>query len=353
MNNKIAYPHVHPDWSIKGSKANPRFVNWRTGKVIPLKTYDIFSLISYCDGTNSIEDIHQLTSQVYPIQGIREFYNKFHREGVLTYESKPCRYGLKVTLCDQEPWLREVHMDITGNCNLRCVHCFWGENLASLSDCDISCWKKLIHDMDQAGVARAVVSGGESLTSSNFEQIIKSIIDSRIFLAAIFTNGTIWNSMLENVLERICSEQIETAFYISLDGINAQQHDYIRGCGNFEITNGFIKKLIAYREQHNGQYKIVVNSLIHLNNYCGLIEWYNYLESIKVDRWRVTAGRNVGNFKTNYATLKVPPKLLAEQYVALIHYLVDHYQSQNRIMSMNVENFFTAHCKMKMSIEEK
>lgn len=60
-----------------------------------------------------------------------------------------------------------------------------------------------------------------------------------------------------------------------------------------------------------------------------------------MDRWRVTAGRNVGNFKTNYATLKVPPKLLAEQYVALIHYLVDHYQSQNRIMSMNVENFFT------------
>ena len=342
MEYQDVFPYVAEEWAVKGTEEKPRLVNWKSGKIVSLQNHKVLSCLLAIDGTKSINDI--IGSCNIPLQTeseLKKFYDKFAEIGAIIYSPTPCKHPLDVALSSKEPWLREVHMDITSNCNLRCIHCFWGNNLSQFANSDLSNWKKLIFDMKKSGVARTVVSGGEALTNPDFEEIVNTVIDSHIFLAAVFTNGTIWNAAVDNLLNRICQEKLKTSFYISLDGYTSEQHDYIRGNGNFCKTIDFIKKLVDYRETHDGQYKIVVNSLVHQKNYRNLVEWYNYLESMNVDRWRITAGRDIGNFKNNYGILKVSPEEVADQYVQLIYFLIRHSQASEKIMDMNVENLFT------------
>lgn len=169
MEYQDVFPYVAEEWAVKGTEEKPRLVNWKSGKIVSLQNHKVLSCLLAIDGTKSINDI--IGSCNIPLQTeseLKKFYDKFAEIGAIIYSPTPCKHPLDVALSSKEPWLREVHMDITSNCNLRCIHCFWGNNLSQFANSDLSNWKKLIFDMKKSGVARTVVSGGRSFNKSGF-----------------------------------------------------------------------------------------------------------------------------------------------------------------------------------------
>jgi len=329
-------PVIINGWVIRGTRELPRLYHLNSNKTIKLNT-EILNYILDCNGKNTIEQI----SKKYDIdiRTVYRFYEQFRKAGAIEFVNTFTQKEIDCRLGEKEPWLKEVHIDITSNCNLRCRHCFWGENLSYEKNMPVENWKQFVKDLRNAAVGRVVFSGGEAFTNNYLYELIKECYASKIMVASIFTNGTIYNGHVRNIIDFLCEMQLETAFYISLDGYQACQHDFIRGEGNYEKTLSFIKELLRIRQKNGAKYKILINSLIHRKNCSGLIEWYDFLKALGVDGWRFTTGRVSGFLKENKDEIKISSTECFQEYTNLIRYAIDKY-NQNDDIYINVENFF-------------
>ena len=288
------YPYLNNQWVIRGTREVPRLYNIYTNKVIKL-TPKILDYITICTGEKSFYDIQKIFSATF--DEVERFYSQFIREGIIELSQNEFGICIDVAMGKKEPWLKEVHIDITSNCNLRCRHCFWGENLNYERNEPIEKWLAVLHDLKENGVGRVVLSGGEALTNADLLKLIKQCYENRIMVASIFTNGTINNNRTKEIVSFIIENNLTTTFYISLDGYTAEQHDFIRGEGRFAQTISFVRELIERRKETEASYKILINSLIHKKNCMDLISWYEYLHELGVDGWRFTTGRVSGFLK--------------------------------------------------------
>lgn len=333
-------PILNDGWVIKGTQEIPRLVNVKTTAIIKL-TDETLDYILMCDGTNDYSDIRKKYPQ-YDYETIDDFYKQFEDENVISFiNEKIPKIDIDIAMGTKEPWLKEVHLDITNNCNLRCRHCFWGENLKQEKNIPYQQWKQAISDMRNAGVAKIVLSGGEALTYDELYSIVTHIYDCKIMLASIFTNGTIYNEQFKDILDFIVDKNMRMVFYVSLDGYTAEQHDFIRGKGNFDKTIKFLKELKKHKDENNAEYKIIVNSLIHKKNYKDLISWYNFIDDLGLYGWRFTTGRVSGFLKCNVDEIKVNIHDCEKEFLKLIHFLIEKYKKGEDMLYVNVENLFS------------
>ena len=329
-------PIIADGWVVRGTKELPRLYHLNTNKTILLNT-EILKYILECDGRNSLDYFSEKYGLDLKI--VNGFFDKFVDAGAVVYTEYIKDRVIDCKLGRKEPWLKEVHIDITNNCNLRCRHCFWGENLSTECNIPFSMWKDFIKDLSEAGVGRVVLSGGEAFTNNDLFNFVKECISKNIMVASIFTNGTIMDEKIRNIVAYLIEQRLETAFYISLDGKNEEQHDFIRGNGNFKKTLDFICYLLKEKKENQANYKILINSLIHKKNKDGLIEWYDFLQELGVDGWRFTTGRVSGFLKTNRDEIKVSSVDCFDEYEKLIKYAIEKYNNKDD-MYINVENFF-------------
>lgn len=327
---------INDEWVIRGTQEIPRLYNWYNNKTIKLNN-DILSYILDCDGSMTFEQICEKNGVGQDTAN--KFYKQFISAGAIDvidfYEKKE----IDVSLGAKEPWLKEVHLDVTDHCNLRCKHCFWGDNITCKENLPIGKWKDLILDLKKTGVGKVVISGGEAFTRNDLLDIIRECYINKIFVGAIFTNGTIKNVNVCNVINYLIENKLETSFYVSMDGYTEEQHDFIRGTGNFKNTLEFVKMLVQTRREKEGKYKILINSIIHKKNYTNLIEWYDYLEKLGVDSWRFTTGRIAGSLQKNVDDIKISSVECFPQYIELTQYAIEKYK-KNEGINLNVENFF-------------
>lgn len=329
---------LNDDWVIRGTKKIPRLFNKKTNKIIKLDD-NILKYILECNGTKTYSDIikkYNLNEKI-----VLNFYKQFLDEGIILEIKEYQKKNISVNLGPKEPWLKEVHIDITNNCNLRCKHCFWGTNLKQDTNISKEKWFTFINDIKKMGVAKVVLSGGEAFTNKDLLSIIKCCYENEIMVASIFTNGTILDEYAKKIIEFLSEKELSTVFYISLDGYKKEQHDFIRGNGNFDKTVDFIQKLSEYKKQHDSKYQIMINSLLHKKNYTDLIKWYDFLEKMGVYGWRFTTGRITGFFKMNASQIKITSKECFKEYKKLISYIVKKYKNNEKILYLNIENFFT------------
>lgn len=267
--------HLIPIWDskyqIKGSQDRPRLVNIRTGKSIDLKNKAIVDLLKLANGVRSIHEISRQEGGL-SAQDVYKFLTKFEAVGALRFSDKASPYDIPIQLCPKEPWLKEVHLDVTSNCNLRCRHCLWGNNLSSMRDVSFESWDRGLRQLADYGVLKIVLSGGEALCRKDIDLFVKRITEYGMYLGAIFTNGTFWTDSFSRALNYIQEMGIHTKIYISLDGFTARQHDFLRGDGNFDKTVDFVQRLVAFKQQSNAQLEIAINSFIHRLNYSDLIQ---------------------------------------------------------------------------------
>ena len=131
---------------------------------------------------------------------------------------------------------KQVHFQITRNCNLRCPFCGqWGKkgffggssgNAMTLAD-----WERVISELvsyrERNGRNITVtVWGGEPLVSPYFDVIIRQLKEKE-FNTEVITNGVLIDC--HSTVLNECTDRL----YVSLDGTK-EVHDAIRGEGVFE-----------------------------------------------------------------------------------------------------------------------
>ncbi|MEE1351379.1 MAG: radical SAM protein [Clostridia bacterium] len=172
--------------------------------------------------------------------------------------------------------IKQVHFQITQNCNLRCPFCGqWGKKgffaESSGKAMTLSDWERVIAELEtyrmNTGISTTVtVWGGEPLVSSYFDEIITAL-HQKSFKTEIITNGVLIDEHLKTIQN--CVDRV----YVSLDGTR-EVHNSIRGEGVFEKVTENLKKL-----KHNN---VTVMSVITPQLINGLDEFLTELDSIGI-----------------------------------------------------------------------
>lgn len=140
-----------------------------------------------------------------------------------------------------------LQLHITGNCNLRCRHCYISEHCNNMSLSDIKLVVKQFGDLIEQLERRngnkirghIHFTGGEPLLHPEINQILRFFITERKrFQFGIMSNGTVLNFKTLYLLRRL---QLK-AFQVSIDG-DEIYHDSIRGIGNFQKVLKGLDKL--------------------------------------------------------------------------------------------------------------
>jgi len=137
---------------------------------------------------------------------------------------------------------------ITDRCNLRCAHCYqdglqddlpFGDLLIILDQ-----FKSFLAKRNPQPIKGHInITGGEPFFRKDFFDLLDCFHAERhLFSFAVLTNG----SLLEKGLIRKLKASKPRFVQLSLDGLQ-QNHDRIRGEGNFKICIAAIRRLVAAR----------------------------------------------------------------------------------------------------------
>ncbi len=133
-----------------------------------------------------------------------------------------------------------VVWEVTGRCNLRCIHChaFGGEQ--RYKELTTSEGKELIDRIADMHIRTFVFSGGEPLLREDLFELIEHAKE-RGLTVFIATNGTLITRAVARELKRY-----DTGVVIGLDAMNPEIHDRIRGVrGAYEAVIGGINNCTA------------------------------------------------------------------------------------------------------------
>ncbi len=130
-----------------------------------------------------------------------------------------------------------VQWDITSACNLNCLHCREKIIKNIKDDLTMNECKNLIDQIVDFNTHTLSIAGGEPLLSPNIEGILQ-YASGKFKRLVVSSNGTMINKQKALMLAKYV-----TNIQISIDGHNAETHDYIRGKGVFDKAIQAIRNL--------------------------------------------------------------------------------------------------------------
>jgi len=134
--------------------------------------------------------------------------------------------------------LKSVFLEVTRNCNLRCLFCSNNSSQPLSGELSTESFLKLVDDLDKMGIVDLRLYGGEPFLRKDVFEIIK-VARSCGMEVSIYSNGTILN---KNILHNLAKYQVRKLF-LSVDSAVSKTHDYMRGIqGSFDCVIDNIKK---------------------------------------------------------------------------------------------------------------
>lgn len=135
--------------------------------------------------------------------------------------------------------LNMAWIEVTQACNLRCLHCYEGNNhKAGNNVLSLSEWKNVIDQLASLEISRLIIIGGEPCCNPNITEIIEHAAKYKTDIT-LFTNGTCFN---DRIFDAVIKNKIGVK--ISLYGHCAEVHDSVTGVkGSFEKMTRTVKIL--------------------------------------------------------------------------------------------------------------
>ena len=169
-----------------------------------------------------------------------------------------------------------IAWEVTGRCNLDCVHCRSSSNLeAAAGDWTLDEAKTLIDDISEYASPVLVLSGGEPLMRPDLFDIAQHGTDKGLRMC-IATNGTL-------IDDSICEKMKKTGIRmvsLSLDGSTAAVHDNFRNQpGAFEGT----MRGVEFLKKHDIPF--LFNSSFTKRNQHDVKETYKLAKSLGATAW--------------------------------------------------------------------
>jgi radical SAM protein with 4Fe4S-binding SPASM domain len=147
-------------------------------------------------------------------------------------------FGFKRPLQIHAPFL--VVWNFTYKCNLNCKHCYSSSGISSKNELTTQEALKVVDQIADFGVTSLAFSGGEPLMRKDFFEVASHAVELGLYVS-LATNGTLLNQENVNKLKEIGVHYVE----VSLDGIDAETHDFFRGKkGSFNKTLKGLKNCI-------------------------------------------------------------------------------------------------------------
>ncbi|MGB9716594.1 MAG: radical SAM protein [Thermodesulfovibrionales bacterium] len=209
-----------------------------------------------------------------------DFIDYCLNEGILT--TKKTDLKPSPLLKSPEPSLRYLELQITNKCNLRCKHCYI-DNKDSL-EISSEFIKKILKEFEEMQGLRVLITGGEPLLHSKFDEINKILPDFSI-RKVLFTNGI----LLEK--EKIKTLNVEE-IQISIDGLE-NAHDSLRGRGAFKKSMKTIRLLLDYG------FHVSISTMVHPANLGDFEEMQRLFKDIGIKEWTVDVPCITGRLREN------------------------------------------------------
>lgn len=305
------YPKLHT-CLVRGAPGDFFLQKYLNG--LEFKLSDAQALLLHtCNGSISLQDIAK--NNDLETETLQTFFDKLKQSDLLTYSTESS-LDLFPALSGA-PYLQEVQIEGTGNCNLWCKHCYGRQVFKDATNNQMT-YEEFVHLADQlrdANVARVFLSGGEIFTLPELPKMIHALADRKIHVSGIFTNGTIHRNDVFNALTE-CG--LTTSILVSMDGHTQETHDYIRGSGNFQKTVRFIQ--IA-REK---KCKVTVNTVATRQNIQHLLPMRQFLEDLGVSRWRISVQREQGEAIKNREVIEPDWSDVFSGYLAVLNFVLNH-----------------------------
>ncbi|RLG51076.1 MAG: hypothetical protein DRO00_07760 [Thermoproteota archaeon] len=143
---------------------------------------------------------------------------------------------------------REVHVEVTSECNLNCEFCYrrsWDE---TPRDMDLELYSEIIDQLESIGTEFVWLSGwGEPTYHKNFPELLE--IASGRFRLGILTNGV----LLGQYAEDIVSHKVEKVV-VSVDSLDPEKYGHIRVGSELESLFESIKELKEEKKRQKRKY---------------------------------------------------------------------------------------------------
>lgn len=152
--------------------------------------------------------------------------------------------------------LQTIQLEITNKCNLRCKHCYLGKYEENINDIMV---ENLISQAKDMGVVNFDITGGEPLLYPEIEKILSKILEMGMKIV-VFTNAVRLPQKVKLLIDKYYGIQ----FKVSLDGWDAESHDYIRGRGTYNKTIENIKTI------KNSNVPVSINVVLNSRNIIGI-----------------------------------------------------------------------------------
>lgn len=210
---------------------------------------------------------------------------------------------------------KRLHIELTGQCNLKCVYCFqadWNDKDRIKKELSSKQIFSLIDQGKEIGCKTITITGGEPFLRDNIWQIIEYAKD---FDVEILTNSVMLNK--EKIIRIGKLYPQLKRIKISIDGlsghnINRKPSNYKQILENFKYFRDYTKC------------ELIANTIITKYTVFQLKELYALLRNIPINIWRIDLPFLAGRYKKNITKYEVEPRIAVNELKnILIEYFKD------------------------------
>lgn len=152
---------------------------------------------------------------------------------------------------------RQVDIDITNRCNLRCDYCYHFSSAGDVRE-DLPTWEwlRFFDELAACAVMGVTLAGGEPFMRADLFDLIDGIVRNRMRFS-ILSNGTLVD---DQIAVRLAASGRCDCVQVSIDGSRGEVHDTCRGRGTFDKS----VKAIRCMQEHG--VPVAVRVTIHHRN---------------------------------------------------------------------------------------
>jgi radical SAM protein with 4Fe4S-binding SPASM domain len=293
-----------------------------------------FEALRMSDGSYSIEQISDIVG--IDSSEVKDFFEEQQNEGILKIYDKPQDPSEIHYRKSQPPHFSDVLVEITGECNLQCRHCFNSKfNSDELKNklMSIDQIRKLISELDDMNVRRIQLSGGEPLLREDIWSIIEELDKHKIYLDVISTNA----HLIDEESAKKFGERFKEhgALYISLDGITADTYEALRG------EDTFPKIMRAMDLLTEAGCRVFINTMAFKQNLSQLEEMYEWVvKRPNVMGWRIGLPKVLGRYTEFHSHLEVE----FDEVIKVFRNLLVRWLKERPSIRLELSDFFRTDC---------